>query len=86
MSAYAHLLGMYPLGTGPEFDSDSDEDAERMAQAVPPFSVEYQFEDNSVLPERFQPYALHARKYNQGLTRTYNGEECFARVNIFINI
>lgn len=78
---------MYPLGTGPEFDSEDDGD-DREAQAIPPFEVNYQYEDNSVLPEKFHPYPIVVRKYNQGLTRGYEGEECPAKVHIhfFIKI
>ena len=76
MSAHSQLLGLYPLGTGPVFESE----AQRTA-ALPPFEVTSEaswfISSDDVLYEKFSPFPVHVFKgSNDFLLKGYDPKLC----------
>lgn len=80
MSLMSHMMGLYPLGTGSDFDLESN--PEQIKQATPPFFVGYENLDSSVLPSNYQPIEFNVRTHYDNLVNAYYDPECPARVGL----
>ena len=75
MAAQSHLLGMYPLGTGPVF-----QDSQMKNKAVPPFEISKEasqfISQNPVLYEKYNPLPLHVIKVTNSLFKMHKSIFC----------